>query len=147
MDSGKVRDSYRIQPIWTLRPCPTGAKLNISKIIGQALVIKLCPVSWRCWLKIRIPGSLPTVIPIRSRLLKVYEQHLSPKDYGRTLRQIAISSSGRSKPALIITNDLTLPIFSEGDRLFSEGDRLFSEGDRLFSERDRPRLSQSSQDS
>ena len=44
-----------------------------------------------------------------SRLLKVYEQHLTPKDYGQPLRQIAISSSGRSKPALIITNDLALP--------------------------------------
>ena len=72
MGSGKVRDSYQIRRIWTLRLCPTGARvLNISKIIGQVLAIKLCRVSWRYWLKIPIPGSLPTVIPISGTSTKI----------------------------------------------------------------------------
>ena len=71
---------------------------------GDRIIQELESLPASAWKTLRVPTS-----GSRSRLLKIYEQHLTPKDYGRPLRQIAISSSGRSKPALIITNDLTLP--------------------------------------
>jgi hypothetical protein len=41
----------------------------------------------------------------KKRLLKVYDQKIFLRDYGKEVRQIAITGTGRIKPALIITND------------------------------------------
>ncbi len=81
-----------------------GVKFITIRRRGERIIKELESLSASAWKTLRVPTS-----GSGSRLLKVYEQHLTPKDYGQPLRQIAISSSGRSKPALIITNDLALP--------------------------------------
>ena len=42
-------------------------------------------------------------------LLKVHDKKVFLRDYGKEVRQIAITGNGKIKPALIITNDLELP--------------------------------------
>jgi hypothetical protein len=44
----------------------------------------------------------------KKRLLKIYDQKIFLRDYGKEIRQIAITGHGKIKPALIITNDLEL---------------------------------------
>jgi len=44
----------------------------------------------------------------KKRLLKVHDQKIFLRDYGKEIRQIAITGNGKIKPALIITNDLEL---------------------------------------
>jgi predicted DNA-binding transcriptional regulator AlpA len=44
----------------------------------------------------------------KKRLLKVREQKIFLRDYGKEIRQIAITGNGKIKPALIITNDFDL---------------------------------------
>jgi len=44
----------------------------------------------------------------KGQTLKVYEESIFLKEYGKSLRQIAITGHGKVKPALIITNDETL---------------------------------------
>ena len=46
----------------------------------------------------------------KKRLLNVLDEVVFLKDYGDTIRQIAISGSGKVKPALIITNDFDLSV-------------------------------------
>jgi hypothetical protein len=41
----------------------------------------------------------------KGRELKIYESKVNIKDYGKPIRQIAITGHGKIKPALIITND------------------------------------------
>jgi len=48
----------------------------------------------------------------KGRELKVYEEEVLIKDYGKPIRQIAITGHGRIKPALIITNDTGIDIGS-----------------------------------
>ena len=44
----------------------------------------------------------------KKRLLKVYEQKIFLRGYGKEIRQIAITGHGRIKPTLLITNDFVL---------------------------------------
>ena len=44
----------------------------------------------------------------KKRSLKVYDQKIFLRDYGKEIRQVAIADSGKIKPALIITNDAEL---------------------------------------
>ena len=44
----------------------------------------------------------------KKRLLKINDQNVFLRDYGKEIRQIAITGNGKIKPALIITNDLEL---------------------------------------
>ena len=46
----------------------------------------------------------------KGRKVQVYEQTVWLKDYGKNIRQIAITGTRRIQPALIITNDFDLPI-------------------------------------
>jgi hypothetical protein len=46
----------------------------------------------------------------KKRLLSVLDEVVFLKDYGDTIRQIAISGPGKVKPALIITNDFDLSV-------------------------------------
>ena len=41
----------------------------------------------------------------KGRVLKIYEERVFLKEYGKSLRQIAITGHGKIKPALLITND------------------------------------------
>ena len=45
----------------------------------------------------------------KKRLLKIHDQKIFLREYGKELRQIAITGHGKIKPALIITNDFELP--------------------------------------
>lgn len=42
--------------------------------------------------------------------LNVHEQKVVIKSYGKELRQIAITGHGKIKPAIIITNDMEMPV-------------------------------------
>ena len=46
----------------------------------------------------------------KKRQLKVLEKKVFIKDYGKELRQIAITGHGKIKPAIIITNDFDLKL-------------------------------------
>jgi hypothetical protein len=41
----------------------------------------------------------------KGRVLKIYEEKILLKEYGKSMRQIAITGHGKIKPALLITND------------------------------------------
>jgi hypothetical protein len=45
----------------------------------------------------------------RSRNLKVIDEIIFLKDYGKNIRQIAITAHGKIKPVLWITNDYDKP--------------------------------------
>ena len=55
--------------------------------------------------KVRVPAG-----DGKKRLLTVLDEVVFLKDYGDNIRQIAISGSGKVKPALIITNDFDLSV-------------------------------------
>ena len=55
------------------------------------------------WKQIRVPTSNG-----KTRQLKVNDQVIALKAYGKKIRQIAITGHGRIKPALIITNDFEI---------------------------------------
>lgn len=44
----------------------------------------------------------------KGRTLKVFEKKVTIKDYGKLIRQVAITGHGKIKPALIITNDFDI---------------------------------------
>jgi len=56
------------------------------------------------WKKVRVATA-----DGKGRTLKVFEENIRLRDYGGTVRQIAITGHGKIKPALIITNDFDLP--------------------------------------
>ncbi len=70
---------------------------------GSRIVQDLNALHKSQWQKLRVPTS-----GSHTRTLQVYEQSLTPKDYGKPLRQIALSGHGKEKPALIISNDFDL---------------------------------------
>lgn len=53
------------------------------------------------WKTVRVPAS-----DGKGRMLKVNDSRVFLKDYGKELRQIAITGNARIKPALLITNEL-----------------------------------------
>lgn len=67
---------------------------------GTRLVEKIRSIPGREWKKISVEQS-----GNKKRTIKVYEQTLYLKGYGKNIRQIYITGNGKIKPAIIITND------------------------------------------
>ena len=67
---------------------------------GKNIVDKLDRIPKENWKKIRVMNA-----DGKGRELKIYEEEVLIKDYGKPIRQLAITGHGREKPALIITND------------------------------------------
>ncbi len=67
---------------------------------GVKLVEEIRNIPNKEWKKISVeqPGN-------KNRTIKVYEQTLYLKGYGKDIRQIYITGNGKIKPAIIITND------------------------------------------
>ena len=80
-----------------------GIKFITIRRRGSRIVQDLNALSPSQWKTVRVPTS-----GSNTRTLKVYEQSLTPKDYGKPLRQLALSGHGKEKPALIISNDFDL---------------------------------------
>lgn len=80
-----------------------GIKFITIRRRGSRIVQDLNALNKSQWKKLRVPTS-----GSKTRTLEVYEQSLTPKDYGKPLRQLALSGHGKEKPALIISNDLDL---------------------------------------
>jgi transposase len=71
---------------------------------GDKIVQELEHLPHSAWKKIRVATGNG-----KNRLLNVYDQKIFLRDYGKEIRQLAITGNGKIKPALIITNDLELP--------------------------------------
>ncbi len=65
---------------------------------------KLPPSQWR---KIHVMNANG-----KGRTLKIFEKKVAIKDYGKFIRQVAITGHGKIKPALIITNDFDIKLES-----------------------------------
>ncbi len=88
------------------------AKLNDAQIKfltirrrGKNIVERINAIPHSEKRKVRVPAG-----DGKKRLLSVLDEVVFLKDYGDTIRQIAISGSGKVKPALIITNDFDLSV-------------------------------------
>lgn len=77
-----------------------GIKFITIRRRGKNIVDKLARIPKENWKKIRVMNA-----DGKGRELKIYEEEVLIKDYGKPIRQIAITGHGREKPALIITND------------------------------------------
>jgi len=84
------------------------AKLDADKKVkfltirrrGKNIVQRLNKIPKKDWKKIRVDCA-----GNKKRTLKVLDEKIFLKDYGKKIRQIAITGHGKIKPALIITND------------------------------------------
>lgn len=74
---------------------------------GARIVEELDTLPASAWKKIRVADSSG-----KGRTLRVNDSIITPRDYGKDLRQIAITGHGKIKPALLITNDAERPIES-----------------------------------
>lgn len=72
---------------------------------GAQIVAKLDKLPASAWKKVRVADSSG-----KGRTLSVNDSSIAPRDYGKNLRQIAITGHGKIKPALLITNDIERPI-------------------------------------
>ena len=68
--------------------------------IGKNIVQRLNKIPKKEWKKIRVDCA-----GNKKRALKVLDEKIFLKDYGKEIRQIAITGHGKIKPALVITND------------------------------------------
>ena len=80
-----------------------GIKFITIRRRGLRIVQTLNALDPGQWKTLKVPTSHS-----KTRTLKVYEQVLTPKGYGKPLRQLALSGHGKEKPALIISNDFDL---------------------------------------
>ena len=87
-------------------------KLDDSRVMfitirrrGKKIVDELESLPKTQWKKIRVQAAGG-----KSRQLKVLDQKIQLRDYGKEVRQIAITGHGKIKPALIITNDFNLAV-------------------------------------
>ena len=71
---------------------------------GKKIVEELENKPLSLWKKVRVPMA-----DGKSRNLKVIDENIILKDYGKEIRQIAITGHGKIKPALLITNDFEKP--------------------------------------
>jgi transposase len=84
------------------------AKLDVDKKVkfltirrrGKNIVQRLNKIPKKEWKKIRVDCA-----GNKKRTLKVLDEKIYLKDYGKEIRQIAITGHGKIKPALVITND------------------------------------------
>jgi transposase len=67
---------------------------------GKNIVERLENLDKSNWKKTRVINANG-----KGRVLKIFEEKIVLKEYGKSLRQIAITGHGKIKPALIITND------------------------------------------
>lgn len=81
-----------------------GIKFITIRRRGKNIVAELAALAPSQWRTIRVADSSG-----KGRSLSVADQTVKVRDYGAMLRQVAIAGKGRIKPALIITNDFTLP--------------------------------------
>ena len=77
-----------------------GIKFITIRRRGKNIVKELENLEKTDWKKVRIINA-----DGKGRVLKIYEERILLKDYGKSLRQIAITGHGKIKPALLITND------------------------------------------
>ena len=70
---------------------------------GKNIVDTLERMPASSWKKIRVMNA-----DGKGRELKTYEEEVMLKDYGKPIRQVAITGHGKEKPALIITNDFQI---------------------------------------
>jgi len=72
---------------------------------GKNIVKELETLPKNVWKTVRVPCAGG-----KKRQLKVVDQEVFIKDYGKNVRQIAITGHGKIKPALIITNNFELKL-------------------------------------
>ncbi len=84
---------------------PNPIKFITIRRRGKRIVSELNALPQAAWKTIRVQGH-----DGRNRTLKVHEQTIPLKGYGKDIRQLALAGTGRIKPALLITNDFDLPI-------------------------------------
>ncbi len=89
----------------TLDELPNPIKFITIRRRGKRIELELQALPQAAWKTIRVQAGLG-----RNRTLKVHEQTIPLKGYGKDIRQLAIAGTGRIKPALLITNDFELPI-------------------------------------
>jgi len=70
---------------------------------GTRIVAELAALPQGAWKTVRVMAG-----DGKKRQLKIHDQKVFLRDYGKEVRQIAITGHGRIKPALIITNDFEL---------------------------------------
>ena len=76
-----------------------GIKFITLKRRGKKILEKISKIT--NWTKIRLNKTTR-----KHKLLKIYQQPVSIKDYDGQLRQIIVTGTGRQKPMLLITNDM-----------------------------------------
>lgn len=72
---------------------------------GKNIVDQLAALPSSEWKTIRVPTTHG-----KTRRIKVHDQTVFLKGYGKNIRQIALSGPGKMKPALIITNDFNIAL-------------------------------------
>lgn len=72
---------------------------------GARIVEELDTLPASAWRNLRVADASG-----KGRTLRVHDSTIAPRDYGKDLRQIAITGHGKIKPALLITNDTERPI-------------------------------------
>lgn len=82
-----------------------GVKFITIRRRGKKIVDELESLPKAQWKKIRVQAAGG-----KTRQLKVVDQKIILRDYGKEIRQIAITGHGKIKPALIITNDFELKV-------------------------------------
>ena len=80
-----------------------GVKFITIRRRGKKIVDELEALPKAQWKTIRVQSAGG-----KTRQLKVMDEKIMLRDYGKKVRQIAITGHGRIKPALIITNDFDL---------------------------------------
>jgi len=82
-----------------------GVKFITIRRRGKNIVKELEELPKNEWKIVRVPAASG-----KNRQLKILDRQVFLKDYGKKLRQIAITGHGRIKPALIITNDFDIKV-------------------------------------
>ena len=93
------------QQLKQLDELPNPIKFITIRRRGKSIVAKLNTLPQAAWETVRVQAA-----DGRNRTLKVHEQIVSLKGYGKDIRQLAIAGTGRIKPALLITNDFEISI-------------------------------------
>lgn len=84
-----------------------GIKFITIRRRGKNIVDRLENLPKTAWKKIRVMNA-----DGKGRELKICEEYVYIKDYGKPVRQVAITGHGKLKPALIITNDADIALES-----------------------------------
>lgn len=79
-----------------------GIKFITLKRRGKKILENISKIS--TWTKIRLNKSTR-----KYKLLKIYQESVTIRDYDGQLRQIVVTGTGRENPMLIITNDFDIP--------------------------------------